>query len=53
MIISGKNSVFEALNSTKTINKVLISKLVHDDFSKKIVDLCRKKGIRFDFVEKK
>lgn len=53
MIISGKNSVYEALNSNKTINKVLISKLVHDDFSKKVVELCRKKGIRFDFVEKK
>ena len=53
MVISGKNSVYEALNSNKTINKVLISKLVHDDFSKKVVDLCRKKGIRFDFVDKK
>ena len=26
---------------------------MHDDFSKKVVDLCRKKGIRFDFVDKK
>ncbi len=53
MVISGKNSVYEALNSSKTINRVMISKLIHDDFSKKIIELCKNKGIRFDFVEKK
>lgn len=52
MIISGKNSVYEALNSGKTINKVLISKLNNDDFSRKIVNLCRENKIRFDFVDK-
>ncbi len=52
MIISGKNSVYEAINSGKTINKVMISKNCNDDFSKKIVMLCREKKIRFDFVDK-
>lgn len=52
MIISGKNSVFEILNSNKTINKVLISDTQHDDFCKKIIDLCKKSHIRFDFVPK-
>ena len=32
MIISGKNSVYEALNSGKTINKVMIANYIHDDF---------------------
>ncbi|MBR1984706.1 MAG: RNA methyltransferase, partial [Clostridia bacterium] len=53
MIISGKNSVFEALNSGKTINKVLIANYIHDDFSKKVVELCKKNKVRFDFVDKK
>lgn len=52
MIISGKNSVYEALNSGKTINKVMIAKNVNDEFSKKIVTLCREKHVRYDFVDK-
>lgn len=52
MIISGKNSVLETLNSTQTINKVLIANNIRDEFSKKVVDLCREKHIRFDFVDR-
>lgn len=52
MIISGKNSVYEALNSGKTLNKVMIAKNVNDDFSKKIVTLCKQNKIRFDFVDR-
>ena len=52
MIITGKNSVLEALNSTKTINRVYILKTLHDSFCTKVVDLCKAKGIRFDFVDK-
>jgi len=52
MIISGKNSVYEALNANKTINKVMICKTANDDFSHKIIDLCKQKKIRFDFVDK-
>lgn len=51
MIIVGKNSVFEALSSNVTINKVMIGKTHHDEFSKKIIDLCREKNIRYDFVD--
>lgn len=53
MIISGKNSVYEALNSNKTINKVLISKNAHDTFFKNIIDMCKQNKVRFDFVDKK
>lgn len=53
MIISGKNSVYEALNSDKTINKVLINKDTKDDFCSKIVDLCKQKHVRYDFVDKR
>ena len=52
MIISGKNSVFEALNSGKTVNKVMIAKNVNDEFSKKIIDICKHNKIRFDFVDR-
>lgn len=52
MIVSGKNSVYEALNSGKTINKIMIAKNINDEFSKKIVNLCREKKVRFDFVDK-
>lgn len=52
MIISGKNSVYEALNSGKTINKVMISKSINDEFSKKIVNLCKQNKVRFDFVDR-
>ncbi len=52
MIISGKNSVYEALNSGKTLNKVMIAKNVNDDFSKKIVNLCKQNKVRFDFVDR-
>ena len=52
MIISGKNSVWEALNSNKTINKVLINKSIHDEFSNKVVTKCKELKIRFDFVDK-
>ena len=53
MIISGKNSVYEALNSNKTINKVLINNNVKDDFCSKIVELCKDKHVRYDFVDKR
>jgi len=53
MIISGKNSVYEALNSNKTINRVCVSKNENNDFSHQIVNLCKKRNIRFDFVDKK
>ena len=52
MIVSGKNSVWEALNSDKTVNKVLINSKIHDDFSRKIVGLCKELKVRFDFVDK-
>ena len=52
MIISGKNSVLEVLNSNKTINKVMICNKVNDDFSKMVVKKCKEKKIRFDFVDR-
>ena len=52
MIISGKNSVFEALNSGKTVNRVMIQDSQKNEFSKKIVELCKQNKIRFDFVDK-
>ena len=53
MIISGKNSVYEALNSGRTVIKVLISSSIHSEFSQKIINLCKEKNVRFDFAQKK
>lgn len=49
MIISGKNSVFEALVAGKTINKVAICDVKGKE---KIVELCKKNRIRLDFVSR-
>lgn len=53
MIISGKNSVYEALAAGKTINKVMLDSAKADEFSKKIVELCKSSHTRFDFVQRK
>ncbi len=53
MIISGKNSVYEALENGKTINRVVIANGQSDDYTKKIVNLCREKHVRFDYADKK
>ena len=53
MIISGKNSVYEAINSNTTINKILISNKIYDATSKEIVKKARDKGVRVEFVDKK
>ncbi len=50
MIISGKNSVLEALKSNMTINKIYI--LQFSRISDEIVKLSKQKGIRFEFVSK-
>lgn len=50
MIISGKNSVLEALKADKTINK--ISVLKNSRNASEIVALAREKGVRFEFVSK-
>ncbi|MCR5265898.1 MAG: 23S rRNA (guanosine(2251)-2'-O)-methyltransferase RlmB [Cyanobacteria bacterium RUI128] len=52
-IIYGKNSVIEALNSEREINKVLISKTNHSDEKiEEIKNLAQRKGIVFQFVGK-
>ena len=52
-IIYGKNSVIEALNSEREINKVLISKTNHSDEKiEEIKNLAHRKGIVFQFVGK-
>ena len=53
MVISGKNSVYEAINSGTTINKILINNKIFDATSKEIVKKAKEKGIRVEFVDKK
>lgn len=50
MIIEGRNSVYEALNSKVTFNKLMISKTAP---AQDIIDMARQRGIKVDFVDKK
>lgn len=52
MIISGKNSVLEAIKAGKSINKVFIDNKKGDSFTKSIMEICRGQHIRYDFVDK-
>ena len=52
-VIYGKNSVIEALNGEREINKILISKTNHSDEKiEEIKTLAQRKGIVFQFVGK-
>lgn len=50
MIIEGRNSVYEALNSNVTFNKLMINKASQ---AQDIINMARQKGIKIDFVDKK
>ncbi len=50
MLISGKNSVFEAIQNEKTINKIQILKNAHG--FEKIIQIAKEKGVRFEFVDR-
>ncbi len=51
--IFGKNSVLEALSSDREINKILISKSLHNDVKlSKIKELAKSKGVIYQFVAK-
>ena len=52
-IIYGKNSVLEALNGNREINKIMISKTNHSDSKmEEIKELAHNRGIVFQFVGK-
>ncbi len=50
--IAGKNSVWEALQSEYTVNKVYLSNGGDKLFYSKVLDLCRQKNIPWQMVEK-
>lgn len=50
MIISGKNSVFEAIKSGTTINKISILK--QGKGFEQVIELAKQNKIRFEFVDK-
>lgn len=51
MIISGRNSVNEALKANQTLNKILISK--SSGGFEKTISMAKEKGVRLEFVEKR
>ena len=50
--IAGKNSVWEALQSERTVNKVFLVADGDKLFSAKVLDLCREKNIPWQTIEK-
>ena len=52
MKIEGRNAVREAILSGKTIDKVLVRQGSKDKVANEIIDLCKSKKIRFQFVDK-
>ncbi|PID26791.1 MAG: 23S rRNA (guanosine(2251)-2'-O)-methyltransferase RlmB [Candidatus Cloacimonadota bacterium] len=52
-LVYGRNPVFEVLKSGKDIDKVVILKTLKSDKLNDIINLCRDKGIRYDFSNKK
>ena len=52
MLIEGKNSVYEALKSGQTINKLIVQNNLCDNMSNEIIRYAKSKGIRIDFMPK-
>ena len=52
MIIIGKNAVAEAINSGKTIDRIMVSKSNYDNATNEIVRAARERGIKISFVDK-
>jgi len=49
-LIAGRNPVLELLHSDKEVEKVLLSKNASGDVVKEILQLCRDKGVYYQFV---
>lgn len=52
MIITGKNSVLEAIVGGKTIDKLMVSKTNYDNATNEIIKLAREKGVKVVFADK-
>ncbi len=52
MKIEGRNAVLELLKTDKTIDKILIMNGMRDNESRSLLNEIRKKGCKFQFVEK-
>ena len=52
MMITGKNSVYEAISGGKTVDKLLVSKTNYDKATNEIIALAREKGIKIVFADK-
>ena len=52
MIVTGKNSVQEAITSGKTIDNLMVSKSNYDNTTNEIISLAREKGIKIVFADK-
>ncbi|MBM7561777.1 23S rRNA (guanosine(2251)-2'-O)-methyltransferase RlmB [Fusibacter tunisiensis] len=52
-IIYGRNPIFEAMESGREINKILISETSKDRTVQKIIDLAKNKNLLIQYVDKK
>lgn len=52
MKVEGRNAVYELLNSSKTIDKVLVQNGLRDEESKKLIEAIKANGVKYVFCEK-
>lgn len=52
MNVEGRNAVYEAISSGKTVDKVLVQNGLKDAESKKLLSVIKESGVKFVFTEK-
>lgn len=52
MIVEGRNSVQEIINSDKTVDKILVQNGLRDEESKRLVFKIKESGIKFSYTDK-
>ena len=52
MKVEGRNSVYELLSSTKTVDKILVQNGLRDAPSRELISAIKESGIKFTFTEK-
>lgn len=52
MIVEGRNSVREIINSDKTVDKIIIQNGLRDEESRKLISAIKESGIKFSYTDK-
>ncbi len=52
MKVEGRNAIYELINSTKTIDKVLVQNGMRDEESRRLIETIKENGVKYVFCEK-